>query len=207
MPSFGVAIASNGRCRPLLRHLVLDWRARGATVAVAGGERVAEALKGLGERVRVLTMPDGPSHQGDQLAAAFDALAELDYVLRTDDDILPVGAAWVESLSFVPGSIRAVRMVDLKERRWFDWAARTYAGAFVQDYADHQPHTFITGGCQLWSREARAAVSYAGRPYRTGADAQICEDAEAAGIQLLPPTPDGPLLVHLDRKPDHIHRI
>ncbi len=210
----GVAIASNGRCAPLLQHLVLDWLKRGALVAVAGGDGVVKALgEGAGSGIyyglRVIHMPDGPKHQGDQIAAAFDALNEsCDFVLRTDDDIMPLGlGGWVESLPANPGTIQAVRMIDLRGRRWFDWARRTNAGAFLQDYTAHGPRTFITGGCQLWSREARAAVSYRGRPYRTGADAQICENAEAAGIQLLPPDPDGPVLVHLDRKPKHINRI
>lgn len=215
----GVAIASNGRCGPLLLHLVELWLRLGAHVAVAGDDGPHRALDGVfHDRLRLVRTSDKPQHQGDQIAAAFEALAYCDYVLRTDDDILPVGGdsllaaanacgGWIERLEGEPGSIRSVRMIDILGRRWFDWACRTNAGAFVQAYDTQRPRTFITGGCQLWSREARAAVSYAGRPYRTGADAQICEDAVARGIRLLPPSPNGPLLIHLDRKPKHINAI
>jgi hypothetical protein len=207
-PDIGVAIATNGRCGPLLRHLVAQWRAIGARVAVAGGRSAMEAcqeLRGEPPFLHLLELPDGPAFQGDLVAAAFDAL-DADWTLRVDDDVLPVGPGWIESLPLTPGSLRAVRMIDLLGRRWFDWACRTDEGAFLQDYSEHRPRTFITGSCQLWSREARAAASYRGRPYRTGADAQICEDAEAAGILLLPPEIYGPTLVHLDRRPDVIRR-
>lgn len=214
MRPVGVAIASNARCPELLRHLVVTWVRLGAHVAVAG--RVQGALSWSdpqAKRVTVIDMDDAPKTQGDQIAAAFEALdPHCDFILRTDDDVLPIGphalaGAWLEGLELSPGSIRAVRLLDLRGRRWFDWARRTGEGAFVQPYDQHGPRTYITGACQLWSREAREAVSYRNRPYRTGADAQICEDAEAAGIRLLPPDPDGPTLLHLDRKPSQIHRI
>ncbi|HEY5657683.1 MAG TPA: hypothetical protein VIY27_07820 [Myxococcota bacterium] len=201
----GVAIASNGRCGPFLRHVVADWIRRGAQVAVAGGPAAVDACQDLSTfaYLRLIEMGDRPEDQGDQIAAAMNSL-DPDFVLIGADDILPVGAAWIESLTFTPGSIRSVRLIDMLGRRWFDWSCRTETGTYLQGYEQHHPRTFITGGSQLFSREARDAVSYEGRPYRTGADAQICEDAEAAGIQLLPPDPRGPLLVHLDRRPEHI---
>lgn len=210
----GIAIASNGRCPPLLAHIVGDWLARGVPVSVAGGDRALSACEPLSAgaghgSLRLVAHPDGPRDQGSQIAAAFDALEDVPFVLLGADDILPVGAegnAWVQQLSLTANSIRSVRMIDMRGRRWFDWACRTDRGAFIQGYDEHRPRTFITGGSQLWSRQARELVSYRGRPYRTGADAQVCEDAEAAGIDLLPPAPDGPLLVHLDRRPDHINR-
>ena len=206
--NFGVAIASNGRCGPLLRQVVSDWIRRGAQVAVAGGPKAIEACHNLSSfaYLRLIETDDGPQQQGDQFDAALRAL-DADFALLSADDIVPVGAAWIETLTLTPGSIRSVRMIDLLGRRWFDWSCRTNAGTFIQPYDSHRPRTFITGGSQLWSREAREAVNYQGRPYRTGADAQICEDAEAAGITLLPPELHGPVLVHLDRRPEHIREV
>lgn len=204
---FGVAIGSNGRCPPMLQHIVRDWRMRGAVVAVAGGAKATKPVERLGIGVRTSTVPDGPQQQGDVFAEAMRLLEDCDYVLLSADDILPVGFGWIERMPKNPGSIQAIRMIDLLGRRWFDWARRTHDGAFLQAYSSHAPRTFITGGSQLWSREARAAVSYRNRPYRRGQDAQICEDAEAKGIKLYPPAPDGPLLIHLDRMPVEIHSL
>jgi len=210
LTSFGVAIASNGRCAPLLRHLVERWVALGARVAVAGGTKAVLAVLDL-PHVDVVETSDVPQKQGDQIASAMEALDAkgIEFVLRCDDDVLPLGDGddWVGRLILEPGTLRAIAMIDLLGRRWFDWAVRAKGATYRQPYDQHLPGTFVTGAAQLWSREARRLVSYRGRAFRTGADARVCEEAERAGIKLCPPSSGGPVLVHLDRTPDFIRDV
>lgn len=209
-----VVMITNGRQPAMLAEVVRRWLGLGVEVVVAGNARVRDTLA-IGARPRqarltVLQVDTGPGAHGDGVAMAFRA-AGRPFVLKTDDDVLPVGrdaeisASWPEELELEDGTIRGVELRDMRNRRVYDWAVRDADGSFNVPYSRPAgPTSYITGGCQLWSPAARAAVSYEGRPFRTGGDVAVCWDAMRAGIVLKAPSRTGPLLVHLDTRPDVI---
>lgn len=213
LAQLSVAMISNGRQPAMLRWLVERWLCCGFEVVVAGNSR---ALRTLAEMARgevfegcplvLLEVDTSPVAHGDGVAMALRA-ATRPFVLKTDDDVMPLPDGrrqWAE-LELEDGTIRGVELRDMRNRRVFDWAVRDRDGSFNVPYSrEAGPTSYITGGCQLWSPAARAAVSYEGRPFRSGGDVAVCWDAMARGITLRPPAVAGPVLVHLDSRPDVI---
>lgn len=200
--ALSVAMVTNGRNPPLLRFLCERWLSLGAEVCISGAVESLLAIPSLvaDPRARLLYCDSGPTDHGAHHQVAIDT-ATRPYVLVTEDDILPVcDEAWLTRLPRTPGSIQAIRLTSVRGRRWYDWATYADAAAQIQAYDQHSPDTYITGGAQLLSPEARAAVRYHG-DFGQGIDVRFCREAVAAGISLLPPVPGGPELIHLDRFP------
>lgn len=197
----GVALVTNGRCAPLLRHLVEIWLAFGAELAVAGTVECLSPLAGH-DQLHLVPFDASPERHGDCIQAALDAVRR-PYALVTGDDILPVGPGWSRPLPLVPRAIQSVRLVSVTSQRWGDWAYYDGRHVYNQRYDERRPGTYITGGSQLLSPEVRERVRYADRAFHRAADIGVCRDAESAGFELRPPVPDGPLLIHLDRWPPH----
>lgn len=201
MSLVGVALVTNGRCPPLLCHLVERWLSLGAEVAVAGA---TGAFQHVGEHKDIHLVPfdTSPGRHGDCFQAAIDAL-QRPYVLITGDDILPVGPEWHGPLPLTPGTIQAIRLISVTGQRWGDWAYYDGRSVYNQHYDEMRPGTYITGGSQLISPEVRAAVRYSSRVFHAAADIGVCHDAVAKGFELRPPVVGGPVLIHLDRWPSH----
>jgi FkbM family methyltransferase len=198
----GVALATHGKI-PWRLAMVLDaWCALGVPVVVAAPQPVLDQL-GDRDGLIPLAADTRPEALGDAMQAAIDAVPR-PWALLGADDILPVPHTWRDRpLTLEPGTIQAVELRSELNQRWGDWA--TYDGTHImnQPIGGYRPGTFIAGGAQLISPEARRAVSYRGRRYHDGDDIRYCWDAVMAGIRLRPADAGGPLLLHLDRFPPH----
>jgi len=157
---------------------------------------------------------DDPAKYGDQLAELMDSFDPRRYVVVGQDDVVPLAwprypgdRGWQPQLP-PEGTIAAMNLIDLEGRRWFDWAyyehdpANGRWGSHLQalDANPPHPHTYITGGAQIWSPEARKVASYRGKPFGSGDDMQVCWEAVLAGIRLMPPNLSLPTAIHLDRR-------
>lgn len=177
----GVAIVTNGRCPELLDELVRAW------------ERL-----GLAVHMRVNTRPDDFNADLNLVVATFP---EDHAVLTTDDDVLPVSDTWGPMRAWQADAITAVRAKDVEGRRTFDWA--TWDARFGPAHKGYDvaagPLTYISNYCQVWGPEARRMLT---RPPGRNAstDINICRLALATGVKLLPPDPEGPMVIHLERR-------
>lgn len=195
---FGVVLISNLRNKPLLVHIASLWLDLGAEVVVSGPGVSGLALRN--DDLKCIDSEPRIENFGDCLQEAIDAVAR-PFCLTSADDILPVGPGWRGALPLVPGAIQSIRLLSVTGQRWTDWAYWDGKDVFNQPYHEKRSGTYITGGSQLLSPEARQAATYKGRQFHRACDIRFCLDAERAGIRLLPPVQDGPLLVHLDRWP------
>jgi hypothetical protein len=184
-----VVIVTNRRNPDLLQHLVWDWEGMGAHVVVRENR--------------------DPARFADDLRAVLE-LQPRAYTLIGADDVLPVATlgspgTWdvAEAWPGAPGTIQAIRLIDVEGRRFFDWARWKDGGGLLglQDYSEPEtPETYITGNAQVWSPEALAAVRWPDGGPGSCDDVRACRLAQAAGIRLLPPAPNGPTAIHLERR-------
>lgn len=211
MEQLGVAIVSLGRCPPLLAHLCRRWRALGAEVSLVGTAVTLAAVEAEGLSPSVVApgvsvadmwrteFDPTPEMHGDAIALAFEQVRR-PYVLLQADDMLPVGD-WSKP-PCVPSAIAAIRVVDMLGRRRYDWGMHVEGRSYLLAYGQFSQHAYITGAAQLWSPEARQAVTYRGKPFRTHGDVRVCWEALRVGISLVSPRDHTPLCVSLDRKDD-----
>lgn len=208
MTQFGVVIVTHGLLPVMLRMTIAAWRAEVFNVelvVVLPPEH--RALVPQHDRTRVITRSTHYTVYGDALQEGLDALKS-PYALIGADDILPL-SGWHPPPLLEPGTIRCVPMTWLgtpQPYQRFGWLRieRDENGGLhsrPQAPTEHAPETYIAGGSQLWSPEARAAVSYAGRPYHSFDDFFVCAEAEAKGYRLVPYTDTDPLLIHMDGGP------
>jgi len=210
----GVAIVSNGRCMELLRHIVRTWLDMRVSVSLVGPELVVrdphlDILRVTAGAELVLSEADvAPHRHGDAYALAIERCLD-PYCLVQADDCLPIGVRWARAVELEPRTLSAIRLLDPLGRRWFDWAVHDETGerpgSYLLPYGVHRPGAYITGAAQIWSPEARDAVSYRGRGFRQLADVRVCWEAQAAGIELRSPRETTAAVIHMDRKPERIH--
>jgi len=121
-------------------------------------------------------------------------------VLSTDADVLCLDAG---SPTFKEKGVQAARLIDVKGRRWYDWAAYDPAAHSTKllEYTETSERAYISGGAQIISCEVIESVSYSGLAYHQTDDVLYCERVKKGGFSLLPPTHCSPLLLHLDKLP------
>lgn len=196
-------MVTNCRQPMLLRSVVSNWVSWNIPLVVSTNSEGAEALKGL--PITILTRSVSKETHGSDLADAIEvAGSKAGWVLRQDDDIIPVSTDKLEqlgTLKLFPNSISGVRLVDPSGRRWYDWAKFDRAGASLLDYGTYEDNVYVTGGCQLYSREAISVVSKTYRAnsrHRSASDAKVCLAAAAAGVRMISPSKQSPAFIHLD---------
>lgn len=189
-----VVIITNRRCPALLEHIIWQWHI--TLAALSAGGQVHQAY-----------CPPAAVF-GDALADAMNLAPADRFVIIGHDDVLPIRGSADRTWRPEPSTLTAMRMLDVEGRRWFDWAYYEHDptnnkwGSYLQDPEANppHPHTYITGGAQVWSPEARKVASYRGKPFGSGDDMQVCWEAALAGIKLVPPAPSAPLVIHLERR-------
>ncbi|MCB9737984.1 MAG: FkbM family methyltransferase [Deltaproteobacteria bacterium] len=192
-----VVIVTTGRNPPLLRTLVMTWLELGHVVVCALPE--ASMLPPAVGLVRI----EGPTTGADFGAAIDAAIAACppgDVYLGADD-VLPCGGDWSVLAVTPPDAICAIRLRSVSGQRWGDWAR--YDGVHIANLSEdaHDTRAFIAGNAMVLRGRARTDIRWSGRGWHQGDDILLCWEAVALGITLVPPSPDGPVLVHLDRLP------
>lgn len=193
--AIGVAITTNGRCIELLRFIINEWLRHAAEVCVATNNHASLQIADL--PVKIAVCDTSPAFHGDAMQTALDHVAS-PYVINAADDILPVGTGWMNQLPRNPKSITAIRLLNTRGRRFYDWALSPHKKGEVQPYTENHPRTYITAGAQLISSEVRKAISYRSRPFVRGQDVSYCFDAVKAGFRLIAPQENSPTMIHLD---------
>lgn len=198
----GVAIATHGKYPWRLRLVVDTWHALGMHVSVIGPPQV---LRDLPPSPLLQAIPGDtrPEFLGDAIQQVLEA-SPRPWVLLGACDIVPVAHTWCRNdLVLHEGGIQAVELRSELDQRWGDWAHFDGTSIWNQPVTERRRGTFIAGGAQIISAEARSTISYGGRRYHEGDDIRYCWDAVGAGLALRPAMPGGPVLLHLDRFPAH----
>ncbi len=192
-----VVIVTTGRNPPLLRTLASTWLELGhVVVCVLPDTSMLPPAEGL---VRI----EGPT-TGTDFGAAIDAAIAAcppgDVYLGADD-VLPCGGDWSVLADTPVDAICAIRLRSVTGQRWGDWAR--YDGVHVANLSEKtdDARAFIAGNAMVLRGRARTEMRWSGRGWHQGDDILVCWEAVALGITLVPPAPDGPVLVHLDRLP------
>lgn len=200
MSDFTSLILSNGRCIPLLKFLVNRWLNLKAICIVGTTEAIAKHLPN-GCNIEIVSV--APKDHGSALQQLLE-VSTTEYTLISADDILPIENDFVQRIPRNSGkTISSIQLLSVTGDRWYDWAIHKNGLSYLQDYEDHEPGTYISGGAQLISKEVIKSSSYADLGFHAPSDVHYCKRAIEAGATLYPPKFDGPTLIHLDRFTQH----
>lgn len=189
---FYVGIVTTGRHVLLLNRIVQLWNEVNVECVVAAPEDVCGSIKAPCIPV------DTRRAFGDARQATLDFHPEK-FMLVSDDDIIPLTCDWSDP-GCVEGAIRSVRLVSVLNQRWFDWSTNNHSPPDLP-YSECNPRVYITSGSQLIAPDVRRQITYKGRLFTQPQDVDYCLAASQAGFRLLPPLENGPVLLHMDRKP------
>lgn len=201
MSDFTVAIITNGRCIPLLKYLITRWLSLEAKCIIGTD---ANIIRSMNQPAHFIEVSTALEDHGSSIQTLLKA-STTEFTLLSADDILPIEDDFVQRIPRNRGTtISAIKLLSVTGDRWFDWAVHQNGLSYLQDYGDHLPGTYISGAAQLISKGAIEVASYADTSFRgKGSDVIYCSRAVQAGVQLFPPGPNGPTLIHLDRFTDY----